>query len=327
MIIRNTYFLLLALLINLSLSSCNFSYSASSEDATDADHSSSVKLSKQALKYISESKPDSLTNLFNSKVKRAIKQDQFEWLMAEGKKVINEFDYPNDTSLIISTTESYSLAGKKTIAIISFPFQSRIYKDSLKYFHFTISDNEIHRLFLNDYAPGLRIIEPKHTESHKDNFNMQINNIKWFRIWYNGGKYNNKQYKNETGFYAVSGDNEKLTEIGIKDIVQKTFDHINTANFDSLDVKYMDDREVGDPEWIYLRFKFNNVEYKDLGEFEVSFIIKEETGKKEIMSDYIIFKHTAKTRYLLRKANNKELVDLLIKVAHFDYGEYYESYP
>jgi hypothetical protein len=136
-----------------------------------------------------------------------------------------------------------------------------------------------------------------------------------------------KRFKNETGFYAVSGDNQKLNEIGVKDKFQKLFNLIYTAEFDSLDFKYLREDEVGDPEWIYLRMKFNNEDYKNLGEFEISYFIKEEQGKKEIMSDYIILKHTDKTRYLIRKDKNQDIIKILTEIAHYDYGDYYERYP
>ncbi|WP_436515408.1 hypothetical protein [Ekhidna sp. To15] len=150
--------------------------------------------------------------------------------------------------------------------------------------------------------------------------------MSWFRIWYDGGEGNNKKYRNEIGYYAVSGDLEDMDEIGVRSKFQQIFDLLNKADFDSLDFQYLRDREVGTPEWIYLRMKFNN-EYKDLGEFEISCFIKEEEGKKEIMSDYIIFKHTDKTRYLLNKRDNPELVNLLTQIGRYDYEEFYERYP
>jgi hypothetical protein len=318
---------LFTVLIGLLMTGCKFSYTEPSEKTTDLGDNSSILIAKKSLRYIQENKTDSLKGLLNSKVLKMAKPEQIDWLMRKGKIVLNNYEYPNDTSVLKSQKTNYSMGGKQVIEMFSFPFQSKVHKDSVKYFHITIADNEIYRFLLNDYPPGMRIIEPKHSEPHKDKINMQSDNLKWFRIWYDGGVYNKKRFKNETGFYAVSGDNQKLNEIGVKDKFEKLFNLIYTAEFDSLDFKYLREDEVGDPEWIYLRMKFNNEEYKNLGEFEISYFIKEEQGKKEIMSDYIILKHTDKTRYLMRKDKNQDIIKILTEIAHYDYGDYYERYP
>lgn len=324
---KHLKFGLLTVLIGLLTTGCKFSYTEPSEKTTDLGNNSSILIAKKSLRYIQENKTDSLKGLLNSKVLKMAKPEQIDWLMREGKLVLNNYKYPNDTSVLKSQKTNYSMRGKQVINMFSFPFQSIVHKDSVKYFHITITDNEIYRLLLNDYPPGMRIIEPKHSEPHKSKIDMQTDNLKWFRIWYNGGVYNKKRFKNETGFYAVSGDNQKLDKIGVKDKFQKLFNLINVAEFDSLDFKYLREDEVGAPEWIYLRLKFNNEEYKNLGEFKISYFIKEEQGKKEIMSDYIILKHTDKTRYLMRKDKSQDIIKILTEIAHYDYGDYYERYP
>jgi hypothetical protein len=318
---------LFIVLVGLLMTACKFSYTEPSEKSTGLSNNSSFLIAKKSLRYIQENKTDSLKGLLNSKVLKMTKLEQIDWLIREGKIVLDNYEYPNDTSVLKSQQTNYSVGGKQLIEMFSFPFHSKVHKDSVKYFHVTIADNEIYKLLLNDFPPGMRIIEPKHSEPHKDKLNMQTDNLKWFRIWYDGGAYNKKRYKNENGFYAVSGGKEKLEEIGIKDKFQELFNLINYAKFDSLDFNFLGEAEVGEPEWIYLRLRFNNEEYNNLGEFEVSYFIKEEQGKKEIMSDYIIFKHTDKTRYLMRKDTNQEIVKILTDIAHYDYGDYYERYP
>lgn len=118
-----------------------------------------------------------------------------------------------------------------------------------------------------------------------------------------------------------------LKTLGISKTFQEIFDLINKTVPDSLDFKYMREKEIGNLEWIYLRVKFNNPEYKDLGEFEISCFLDEEEGKKEIMSDYIIFKHTDKTRYPFRKDKNAGLVRKLKELANKDFKNAYEINP
>ena len=320
---KNLIFFIFFLILLLG---CNFNYNGQNKNSNTNDKNDAFTIAKSALEYIRDSKLDSLRNQLEPNVLSKINPAYINWLMDEGKKVINNSVYPQDSIVIISESINYSITGKTTVKMFSFPFQSKENKDTIKYFHVTVAKNKIYRLLLNNYAPGRRLIEPSHSETHKDNFNLQTSNLSWFRIWYDGGIGNNTKYQNETGYYAVSGDLDDLEKSGIRDKFQQVFNLLNNADFDSLDFQYMRDSEVGDPEWIYLRMKFNG-EYKSLGEFHVSYFITEENGKKEVMSDYIILKHTNKTRYLLNKGKNPELANLLTQIGRFNFEGFYERYP
>lgn len=313
--------------ICLLLFSCNFNYSSDSKTGDERVSKSAMELSKKALRFIEQNKADSLLSLMNSKVRQMIKPAQTDWLLTEGGKAITNSTFPNDTSVLVSQSVNFSITGKKVIETLSFPFQNKEYKDSIKYFHITVADNEIHRLFLNNYPPGMRIIEPERKEPHLTTLNLSSDNISWFRIWYEDGSKQSKRYGLHSEYYAVSGKNEKLKTIGVSKTFQEIFDLLNKTVPDSLDFKYMREDEVGNPEWIYLRMKFSNAEYQNLGEFEISCFLDEEEGKKEIMSDYIVFKHTDKTRYLYRKDKNMELVQKLNDLAHMDFKDSYEINP
>jgi hypothetical protein len=188
----------------------------------------------------------------------------------------------------------------------------------------SVSNNEIHRLILNDYPPGLRIIEPKRTEPHLDTIDLNIENLSWFRIWYDDGAKIQKRYGLHKGFYAVSGNYENLGKYGISELLQEIFDQLNSSEFDSLDFKYLENKKIGDPEYIRLRMRFDIAEYKSLGEFEIYCFLDQEEGINEELFDYIIFKHTEKTRYLLLKEKNRELLKKISELAHHDYGRNYE---
>lgn len=322
----NKLTILLILFISSLLFGCKFSYNDNTQKVGENSDNSALKIAKTSLNYIKENKTDSLKAMFNKKVIRMVKPEQIDWIMRNGQKVLNEYSYPNDTSIQKSQSINYSVTGKTVVEMFSFPFQHKTYKDSLKYFHITVANNEIHRLFLNNHPPGMRIIEPKHSEPHKDSLNLQTENIRWFRIWYEGGEKVDAQ-KGQNYYYAVSGNNEKLVKIGVENLIQEVFDKINTAAFDSTDFKYLDDDDNGDDEWIYLRFKFANDEYKGLGEFTLSCFLDSEQGGDKPYSKYIIFKHTDKTRYLLLRDENPELVEILYQIGRLNYGKNYEKYP
>ncbi len=314
------------LILIIFLTGCKFNYSGPVQNANDPETKVAMTVAKNALRFIKKSELDSLKSQLEPTVLSKVKPEQLNWLMKEGKQIMGNSAYPADSSIIISQSVNFSVTGKTTVNMFSFPFQNVNNKDSVKYFHITVANDKIYRLLLNDYPPGMRIIEPSHSEPHKTNLNLQTNNLSWFRIWYDGGQGNNKKYRNEKGFYAVSGGLEDLERTGVRDKFQQAFDILNNADYDSLDFQYLRDREVGDPEWIYIRMKFNG-EYSSLGEFEISYFINEEKGKKEVMSDYIVFKHTDKTRYLLDKEKNPELVILLTEIAKYDFEGFYERYP
>jgi hypothetical protein len=190
---------LLLVMIGALMTGCKFSYTEPSGKTTNLTDNSSFLIAKKSLLFIQESKADSLKSLLNSEVLKMAKNERIDWLMREGKIIIDNYEYPNDTCVIKSQNTNYSIGGKQVIDMFSFPFQSKLYKDSVKYIHITIADSEIHRLLLNDYPPGIRIIEPKHSEPHKDKINLQTDNLDWFRIWYDGGANNEKRYKNKAG--------------------------------------------------------------------------------------------------------------------------------
>ncbi|MCJ7448044.1 MAG: hypothetical protein MUO72_10135 [Bacteroidales bacterium] len=307
---------------------CRFSFNETGGKPTDSTDSLVLVIAKKALRSIQENKPDSLEILIDSKVLRKTKPEQITWIMQEGQSIIDNYLFPNDTLILKSQSINYTTSGVLVINTLSLPFQHKIYKDSVRYFHFTLINNKIQKILINNYHPGINIIEPKRTEPHLQKIDMQTDNIRWFRIWYDGGSINkNKKYGSNRGYYAVSGNREKLEKIGMKDAFQDIFKLISSANFDSLDYKYRPEDEISNPEWLYLRFKFHNEEYKNLGEFQISYYINEDGGKKEEMSDYIVIKHTEKTRYLLLKDKNPELVQKLIEVAHHDYQKFYEIIP
>ncbi len=177
---------------------------------------------------------------------------------------------------------------------------------------------------VNEYPFGRRLIEPKHSEPHLEKHSLSYDEIKWFRIWYGSG-YQKNQYEDGYGHYAVSGDKTKVDELNIENELSQLFKLINTAKIDSTDFKYLRASHKGDPEYIYLRFKFNNEPYNDFGESSIYYTLSEEPGKTEESSEYIILKHSHKTRYLLKKENNPQMVELLENITYKKYDKYLEK--
>lgn len=281
----------------------------------------SYQLAKNALKYIQDNKVDSLKKLIKSTPK-----DKINFLMREGKSILDNFEYPNDSLVTKSRVTNYTASGEQIVDSYTFPFHYKLRKDSVKYFDIVIINNEITGFNITQDLPFVREQMRLSSQPHQKKFHLQTKNLTHFRIWYDGGKGNEVKYKNKIGLFAVSGGLEELNRIGIKNKFQHLFNLINTATFDSLDYKGNYSEPFCDSELIYLRLSMDN-DPTNFVEFDISYIIKPQPGKKELLADYIVIKHNVDIRYLLKKNKNPEIVKTLIDLAYFNYGEYMEDRP
>ena len=143
---------LLIIVVSFTIVRCKFNYSEPTEKLNATGDTSALLISKKALRLIRENKVDSLKGLFNKRIVRMIEQDQLDWVMKNGKIVLDEYEYPNNTSILKSTTTKYTVVGKKEIIeTLRFPFQHKFHKDSTMSFEITVINGEIHRLSLYDY--------------------------------------------------------------------------------------------------------------------------------------------------------------------------------
>lgn len=140
-------------------------------------------------------------------------------------------------------------------------------------------------------------------------------------------KYLKEIYEQINSSLSNLNNEYSIKDPKINDLFSELFNCVNTASIDSTDYKYLDEDKIGDPEWISLRFKIDNPDYKDLGEFKISCFWNEGINKNNILSEYIIIKHSDKTRYLLSKNKNPKLLTALRKIADHDYEKYYEENP
>jgi len=283
----------------------------------------SYQLAKKALKYIQGNKVDSFKNLT-----KFTTQDKIDFLMREGKSILDNFEYPIDSLVTKSRVTNYTASGKQIVDSYTFPFHYKLRNDSVKYFDIVIINNEITGFNITEDPPFVREQMRLSSQPHQKKFHLQTKNLTHFRIWYDGGKGNVIRYKNKIGLFAVSGDLEELNRIGIKNKFQHLFDLINAVKFDSLDYRGNISEPRDDSEFIYLRLSLDNDEtYKDFVEFDISYIIKAEPGKTELLADYIELKHNSDIRYLLKKNKNPEIVKTLVDIARFNYGNNMEENP
>jgi len=317
---KKTLHIFLALFLTISM---NQSFG---QIKTSFDNTEEIEFAKKAMQIVSEGDKEALKSLIHSDILKKAKDEQIDLLIEQGQNLLKLAEIPNDSLIQQSNKVHYAFWKKIELAELSFPFtlKSVAGSDSIVYFNIGVSDNKILAITIYEYPFGRRLIEPEHSEPHLEKHSLSYSAINWFRIWYGAG-YQENEYEDGYGYYAVSGDKSRIDKLNIETELSSLFQLINNVEIDSTDFKYLRNKHKGDPEYIYLRFQFDNQPYNDFGEFSIYFYIKEEPEKPEPLSDYIILKHSNKTRYLLKKENNPKIVELLKRITYRKYDKYYEK--
>lgn len=106
-------------------------------------------IAKKALTLIADNNQDSLFQLFSPKLREMVTKEQINYIMTEGKRLISNNIYPNDSLITISQSVNFSIGGKTVFKELSMPFVHPYNDDSTKYFKITFSELEIQKLYIN----------------------------------------------------------------------------------------------------------------------------------------------------------------------------------
>ena len=263
--------------------------------------------------------------LIHPDVLKRARDEQIDRFLTDGRQLLALAPVPADNLIRQSKRVNISANGQMTIAEAAFPFtlQSSTGTDSTVYINLAFSDRKIVGVSVLPYLFGRRLVTPSHSEPHLNRHSLAYNGIFWFRIWYSSG-FESNDYGDRFGYYAVSGDAEKLAKLAVEDHLTKLFTLLNTTPPDSTDFQYLREKAVGDPEYLYLRFRFDRPPYDEFDEFSVYHHLKDEPGKPEPQSRYIEVKHSKKTRYLYDVDRHPELVKVLEAIAYGRYDKYFE---
>lgn len=310
--------LILFLLISITTQSCG-------QLEMNFDNSEEIDFAKKAMLVVKNGNKEELKTLIHADILKRATDKQLDQLIDHGQRLLNSAKLPNDSLIQESNNVNFQNGKKIKIAQLSFPFtlKNKENIDSIVYMNVGVSDNKILAMNVNEYPFGRRIIEPKKSEPHLQQHSVNYESLNWFRIWYGSG-FEKNDYGDRYGYYAVSGDKKKMDNLNIQLELSQLFNLINTTQPDSTDFKYLRDESIGDPEYIYLRFKFDNPPYDKYGEFSIYHHLKDEPGKTEPMSKYITVKHSDKTRYLYSIEKNPEMVELLKKITYKRYDKHFE---
>ena len=138
-----------SLILIIIVTGCNFNYSESVKEINIEKDGKELSLAKKSLRFIKENKTNSLKELLNDNVLSKSNPEQLEWLFENGKRIIENNEYPNDSIITVLTTIRKSISGKKTFKEFNFPFINNENPDSTMYFKITIVDGEIYKLVLS----------------------------------------------------------------------------------------------------------------------------------------------------------------------------------
>lgn len=245
----------------------------------------------------------------------------FRILFEKCTSIIHKATYMDTNSIKIKNENLINLEGIQSIKTFTYPyiFKRPEMEDSTINILISISNLKLFNIAIVDRPLGTIFLEPPKTP-HQDSFSFKLSELSWFRIWYESGTLQN-EFGDQYGYYAVKGGKNKLTNCGLLSPFEQMLSILNTAKIDSIDFKQMNSHTTGNPEWIYLRLKFKNMEYSNLGEFNIIYCLTEEPGIPEKNFDYIILIHSESTRYFIKKDKYPELMNILATIARKDYGD------
>jgi len=138
-----------SLILMIIVTGCSFNYSENGKEINIEKDGKELSLAKKSLQFIEENKTDSLKELLNDDVLKKSNPEQLEWLFENGKRIIENNEYPNDSIITVSTTTRKSISGEETFKELNFPFINKDNPDSTMYFKITIVDGEIYKLMLS----------------------------------------------------------------------------------------------------------------------------------------------------------------------------------
>lgn len=148
----------LSLILLTILIGCNFSYSEHGKKINLEEDGKELLIAKKSLQFIQENNANSLKELFNDKILKKTKSEQFEWLFENGNRVIENNEYPNDSIITVSKITKKSTSGEEIFKEFNFPFVNTNNPDSTLHFKITIANGEINKLML---STGMRIRKMK----------------------------------------------------------------------------------------------------------------------------------------------------------------------
>ena len=143
-----------SLILLIILTGCNFNYSESGKQINAENDGNELLLAKRSLQFIAENKTDSLKGLLDNDILKKLRPEQLDWIFTNGKRIIGNNEYPNDSIITVSYITTKSVLKEELLKEFTFPFINKSNPDSTMYFKISISEGKIYKLML---STGMRI--------------------------------------------------------------------------------------------------------------------------------------------------------------------------
>ena len=133
----------------LIFSACTFNYSESGKSINYEQDSDELQLAKKSLMFIEQQEKDSLIYLMDEKVQEATSQKSWDYLFENGKRLLDNNKFPNDSIITVAYIQKKSITGTEIYKEFTFPFESDMESNTAEFFTILVKDNKIYKLFVH----------------------------------------------------------------------------------------------------------------------------------------------------------------------------------
>ncbi|HCA05802.1 hypothetical protein [Chryseobacterium sp.] len=212
----------------------------------------------KALQLIQENKPADFKNLFAPDIRKTITDSQIVQLTEQLNSLFKNEKIPTDKRDILPSLQVTG-NNKDTLFVNNINYNFKSSKTLIFSFLKKYGTKELAGVHLKN--------KPLNTGNHRPNlkqiedFKFNVDDITWFRIYYDEGPNKITKFKNETGYFAIQGDSEKLEKSGIKPILKNIFSDLAQSKYESVDI-FNDSLKRGeDPKFIQIEFSLKGEPY------------------------------------------------------------------
>lgn len=140
----------LSVIVTASIfSACTFNYSENGKSINYEQDSDELQLAKKSLMFIEQQEKDSLIYLMDEKVQEATSQKSWDYLFENGKRLLDNNKFPNDSIITVAYIQKKSITGKEIYKEFTFPFENNMESNTSEFFTILVKDNKIYNLFVH----------------------------------------------------------------------------------------------------------------------------------------------------------------------------------
>ena len=276
---------------------------------------------RKTIEYVQNDNYESFKNLFIQEIVQNTANEQFVDLLNKLKLFLSENDIPESGD--ITTTLSFNLNGADTLVVNKVLYKFNNDTNDVLAFSF-LKKHGFDKLVglnldINPFKANADDIKIKPIS----NFDFNIKNIEYFRIYYSEKKPLTKKFKNTLGIFAIEGNAQKLSDSKLINKFKDIFKYLRQSTFERKEIFNSPLHRGKNPEFIQVRLKFKD------SDDSIFLYLPIENG--EIYNDYILLQQEQYAnlgyRYYIEKTKNKELINVLVSIIKMDLENYLEENP